>query len=393
MQHPSRMMGKSYNKLLQVELRHKRELVNHFLTEHGLDGVWLAHRPNFAWYTGGTDNYVAPPAESVKASGNGKPRSLSLVVLRDCTYLLADSRVSSGYLLEAATTFGWKLYSYDWQDAGAEGKLLIRLTANLRIGSDTPHVGFRLVDTELACLSQALLAGEQARYRILCQECASIVEAVARTVVREQPEQQLVDQLTDYCELAGITPLHINIQRDRILHLCYRSVWSGTWGGNHTPTQVLLQLVAARSGLQASVTRMVALGGVTPEAYDVYRATVELAAAYFHLVRPGQVMSDVYTQCIAYCDLSPALHPYQLQLHADVTGYRQSGVTAGIQAGHVFKANQTIDCTVSTGTVSTGGTFIVLPDWNEWLTVTNDWPMTSVVLTGSTYYLPDMLCL
>ncbi|MCC7450375.1 MAG: hypothetical protein IT324_23350, partial [Anaerolineae bacterium] len=58
-----------------------------------------------------------------------------------------------------------------------------------------------------------------------------------------------------------------------------------------------------------------------------------------------------------------------------------------------LKANQTIDCTVSTDKFSVGGTFIVLPDWNEWLTVTNGWPMTTVVLTGNTYYLPDMLCL
>jgi len=385
MQHPSRIMGKSYNQLLQVELRRKHDLVARFLGEHGLDGVWLAYRPNFAWYTGGADNAAA----SVLATGNGKPHCMSLVVTLDCTYVLADSRMSHTYLLEAYATLGWQLHRYDGREPGAEGKLLIRLTENLRIGADTPHVSFKLVDRELACLSQVLMAGEQARYRILCQECASVVETVARTVIREQTEQQLVDQIADYCERASIVPLRVTIERDRFPRACYRTIW----GGNHSSTQVLLKLVAARGGLQTTVTRMVMLGGASRQAQDTYHAMIDLLTAYFHLARPGQTMSDVYDQCMTYRDISLALHPYGLQLDTNVTGYRQAGETSDNPPSHIFNVNQTIDCTVSAGMFGIGGTFIVLPDWNEWLTVTNNWPMTTVVLADHTYYIPDMLYL
>lgn len=387
MYHPSRIMGKSYSKLLQAELQRKHDLVDSFLGEHGLDGVWLAHHSNFAWYTGGTDNYIVPPLPSTETSHINYPRSLSLIVMRDCTYILADARVSSASLPNLTSTLGWKLCRYDWQDPGAERKLLVKLAANRCMGTDTPQASFKLLDKELARLSLTLMAGEQARYRILSQECTAAVETVVQTVIREQTEQQIVDQLTDYCQLTEITPLRVRMERERFPRACYRSIWAS----NRASTRALLQLVAARGGLHTAVTRMVVLGGLSQEIRDAYRAIIELATAYCHVARPGQTMRDVYAQSMAYCNASPLLRCWQPQLRAHITGYQRPGRTSAEPMDNMLNVNQTISCTVSAGKIKAGGTFMILPDWNEWLTVTDNWPMTTVALEGHTYYVPDIL--
>ncbi len=41
------------------EIKIKMDRLGKFLDRHGLDGVFLNHRANFAWITGGKDNYMA----------------------------------------------------------------------------------------------------------------------------------------------------------------------------------------------------------------------------------------------------------------------------------------------------------------------------------------------
>ena len=116
------------------ELKIKKERLWGLLESKGLEGVLLNRRSNFAWFTGGGDNHIFLCSEMGNAS---------LLILRDKTYVLAQSMDGLRLMDEQVSGLGYELAQYYWFEG--QNSQLDRLVAGKKIGSDTPSDRFVLL--------------------------------------------------------------------------------------------------------------------------------------------------------------------------------------------------------------------------------------------------------
>ena len=89
------------------EIQTKQRRLAEFLDRHGLDGVLLQHRANFAWITGGRDNHIANNTES------GVAAVLATADSRTC---LANNIESPRMEREELAKGGIPVVTFPWYD-------------------------------------------------------------------------------------------------------------------------------------------------------------------------------------------------------------------------------------------------------------------------------------
>ena len=103
------------------------EKVKQFLTSHQLDGVVLASRANFSWFTAGKLNYVNAASEQGVAA--------LLITTDDClcvTNTIEAPRIKQEELAES----GIALHHAKWYDGKETKQLWQKLIGNKRIAAD-----------------------------------------------------------------------------------------------------------------------------------------------------------------------------------------------------------------------------------------------------------------
>ena len=362
----------------QTELTEKQQRVQHFLAEHELDGVWLARRANFAWFTGGGDSHVIEDYTQGEAG---------LLLLRDKNYLITNN-IELRRLCEEETP-GLPLVTgtYPWYDAEQPEKLIRSLVDERRIGADMPWPRTELIADEFASLRFVLTAAEQRRFRALCCDCGEILEGIAREVRRGQTERQIAAEIFGQCQRGGITPVVVLVGADdRIAQ--YRHPLPKD---NPVHTYAMLVLVGVRGGLQAALTRLVAVDELPPALIEKHRAVTQIEATYIHHTRPGRTLGQVLA--IGAQAYAAAGYPDEWQKHyqGGLCGYAPREVETVPGLDVMVQAYQAAAWLPSISGTKSEDTFLILPDRNEMLTNTDRWPLLDCVVDGQHYARPDIL--
>lgn len=339
-----------------------------WLEETPYEGVILGRRDNFKWVTQENANAVV----ANEAVGVG-----FLIIRRDGTIdLVADSSdcprmereqnalKARGILVPWDETVEHFLEGYCGK-AAQEGK---------RYASDTGIAATDNVQSELVDLRMLLNETEVDRYRQIGQECAAIVEGVAKAARPGQTEEEVAIELKKRCIGCGISPDCVLVGSDeRILN--YR---------HPVPTDkeirnsLMVVLGGEKSGLNISMTRMVYFGEVPEEIRYRMQKTQYVFAVMQNLMKDGMEYQEYWQQILKVYEETGYPEEWKMHHQGGPTGYgcREFVVTPStrgiLKEGQAYAWNPTIQ-----GTKCEETTY--LKDGRvEILTRTKEWPCTVV---------------
>lgn len=355
-----------------------------WLAEQDLDGILLSRRDNYAWVAGANKrNHVLQNTETGIASLLVTAGQVDLIAdTIDGTRLLEEE---VDQLLAVGADQPARLVTYPWY-ADAPGFLQHEL-ADRKIVSDTGLLDTPNVQPALVELRLTLDEDEQASYRLIGQQCATLIEAVCRGARPGMTERQVATDLQCYCLKSGINPNCVLVgSDDRIVR--YR---------HPMPTDkvidkcLMVVLGGEKNGLNISLTRFVCFEQPSADDMAKFRKTQEIFARMQALTSPGKAYRQFFAEVQAL--YAQAGYPGEWQLHhqGGPTGYacREKIVTpataGNIALNQAFAWNPTI-----TGTKCEETTLLTTAGI-EILTRTNDWPVTVYATPAGDISVADVL--
>lgn len=363
-------------RLRQDELTEKRARLVRFLSDHRLDGVWLGQPENFAWFTGGG---------RLPLSNN----AVGLLVLKDITYLIAPTSDGERILIEEIGGHGVELRPYDWHRPQAKGDLLSRLTVGLRVGADSMCASPSLepIGENLTRLRLALTPAEQYRYRALCGELTRVVQEAAYQIKAGQSEREVAAEITYQLLKANINTTRLLVGADSRL----RRFTDIPPTNNHICEIATISVIGQRGGLQAALTRLVAVDKISDETINRHRAVATVAAHYIHYTRPGRSLREILDVGAAAYSREGYAGEWEAHCQGGLIGYSPCELQAAPSIEHRIEPYQVVAWQGSIGGIKSEDTMMVLPDRIMTLTRTDDWPVIEVKLDNETYYQPNIL--
>jgi antitoxin VapB len=156
---------------------------------------------------------------------------------------------------------------------------------------------------------------------------------------------------------------------------------------------LMIVICARRSGLIASLTRIISAGEV-PE--DLKRRTISAArvsAELRHATRPGTTGAELY-ELAARCYRDEGWSGEEQQHHqGGACGYRTRDWVAHPGSADLVNEYQAFAWNPSITGTKVEGTCIAFPDRVETITSTPTWPQISTLVNGHEYFSPDIFSL
>jgi Xaa-Pro aminopeptidase len=220
------------------DLDERAARLDDFLDAEGLEAVWFARPNGFAWLTGGSNVVDREGDVGVAAAGyDGEFRVLtdSIEAQR-----IADEEVPDAFTLEQFT----------WYESDLASELSSRSPTPAAADFDVPG----LDELDPSDLRQPLSPDDVERYRALCVDTAEAVETVCRSLDPEDVEADVATELTTALRSRGIeAPVALvggARRAQRYRHYTARDESLGDYA--------LVSVTAQREGLYASCSRTVA---------------------------------------------------------------------------------------------------------------------------------------
>jgi Xaa-Pro aminopeptidase len=293
------------------EIEIKQQRLGEFLDRHGLDGVLLTRRDNFAWITAGRDNHIA----------NNSPQGVaSLLATRDGRRLcLANAIEAPRMKLEELVGTGIDTVSFPWFDATAARKAVEPIFGDQKIAADGERFGLPLLELPAAFneLRWSLTEAEIERYRNGGRRAAAAVERACRALRPGISEHEAAALLDFEIHRAGLNPLVTLVAADdRILQFRHpipteRSVRD----------HVMLVTCAEWRGLISCLTRFVRFSPMPKDLAQKHQAVCNIDAAVNFATRPGRTLGEAFDDLRrAYAENGFA-DQWQLHHQGGPTGY------------------------------------------------------------------------
>src|SRR5215213_2088970 len=140
------------------EIQTKLRRLGEFLARHGLDGVLLQQRANFAWITGGRDNHIANNTEAGVAA---------ILATADQRVCLANTIEAPRMEREELAHSGVGVVSFPWYDRKRAAEKVREVIAGRKVAADIDPLGLGLpgLPGDFVELRWSLTEEEIARYR------------------------------------------------------------------------------------------------------------------------------------------------------------------------------------------------------------------------------------
>jgi Xaa-Pro dipeptidase len=354
----------------------KVDTVREWMSRHGLAGVALGRRDNFAWVTDGGDNHIVSAAEMGVAY---------VVVTAEGTAVVTANIEHQRIADEEVARLGAEVISHPYyDDRKAE---MIRSLAAGRIVADDPALGFEPVPPDFYELRYVLTPEEIARMRDLCAVTGRIMGEACRAVKPGQSEHRIAADMAQRFYGEGIEPTVNLVASDERIRKYRHPIPTNKKVDKHA----MLVICARKQGLISAVTRIIHFGKLSDELMKKHRAVCQVDLRFVLATKPGRPVKDVYADGIA--EYAKAGHPDEWRLHhqGGAIGYKPReyigtpGCEEIVHEGQAFAWNPSI-----TGT-KVEDTILVTGSGAEVLTPTPDWPMIDVTLDGVTLPRPAVL--
>ncbi len=266
------------------EWQTKRQRLIAFLERHGLDGVLLTHRNNFAWITGGRDNHIA----------NNSPVGVaSILATRDGTRVCFANEIEAPRMrAEELGATGIETIDFPWYDGRAATQTVRDVIGGRKVAADSEAFGLPLAPLpgDFAELRWSLTPPEIARYRDGGRRASDAIEAACREVKPGMTGHEIAGLLDHHIHAKRLNPVVTLVATDENIESFRHPV------PKHTPIQRTAMLVtcAEFGGLIPCVTRFVHFGPMSAERKEKQQAICDIDTAVNLATRPGRTLGEIF---------------------------------------------------------------------------------------------------
>ena len=348
------------------EIQTKQKRLAEFLDRHGLDGVLLQQRANFAWITGGRDNHIANNTEAGVAAVLATPSE------RVC---LANTIEAPRMEKEEFPKTGVQVVSFPWYDRKKGVAKVAEVIAGRRIAADMDALGMGLppLPPGFEELRWSLTDEEVARYREGGRRASAAVEAACRSIEFRDSEYEIAGTLDYHLHQAGLTPLVTLVASDDRIEKFRHPIPTD----RKVEHYVMLVTCAAYKGLISCLTRFVGFGPVPESLENKLQAIANIDAAINLSTKPGKMLGDLFRVLQkAYADNG---HADQWKLHhqGGPTGYANREAVATPDHPATARPNQAFAWNPSIPGIKCEDTVLCTDEGIEMLTRhSEEWPTT-----------------
>lgn len=347
-----------------TELEIKQQRLNAFLDRHGLDGVWLQNRNNFAWITCGKDNHIA----------NNTPQGVTAILAtRDARICLANSIEAPRMMGEELPGTGINTVTFPWWDRNVAGRIANEVIAGRKIAADadTLDLGLPPLPHDFAELRWSLTIEEIARYRDGAQRTTRAIESAVRAIQPGDSEHDIAALLDEHAHRNGCNPVVTLVSADERVTRYRHPIPTS----NKIQRYAMLVTCAEYGGLISCCTRFVHFGPLSPELAAKQQAIANIDATVNLATKPGKTLGEVFkTLQQAYVDNGWA-DQWQLHHQGGSTGYAGREAIATPESTVTVRENQAFAWNPSIVAAKSEDTVLVTPTGHDVLTLgSQDWP-------------------
>jgi len=359
------------------EVNLKLQRVRGWLNSCGREAVLVTSQANFAWLTGGGNNYVS--------TGNIAGEA-SLLVTSDGSYLLSNNIERRRLLEEEVAGLPFEPLTWYWYEGDGAKEHLGRLCDPSKSVSDIRFLDLPLASEGFSALRYDMLPPEVDRYRRLGQEAAQAVEKVCRDASSGDAELDVAASLAFECQKLGILPLVNLVAADERIAR-YRHPLP-----TKNPIQRTLMVVLSgrRQGLHISLTRLISLGPLDPDLLARHRAVTRVDARFILESRAGNTLGAVVSRAAEQYAIEGFPQEWKLHHQGGLTGYADREILGTGDSGHRLRHHQVLAWNPSITGTKSEDTVLVTETGPEVLTRTGDWPEVEVELPGGSIGRPSI---
>jgi Xaa-Pro aminopeptidase len=319
-----------------------------------------------------------------------------LLVRNDGKRFVLANRIEMPRLLsEELTADEFEPVEFSWQEEKASptflaARALALLDKGASLGSDIdvgPNV--LLIDAVLARCRYQLTSSEIERFRLLASDAAKAIGNLAKVLAPGETEREVARRVADVLATNNIRAVVNLVAADeRIQKYRHPVPTDRRW------QRVLMLVVCARrSGLIASLTRIICNGELPDELRRRTLATARVNAQLLAATRPGTMGSELYEVAARAYATEGYQGEEQLHHQGGASGYRTRDWLAHPACKEQVQINQAFAWNPSITGTKVEETCIASADGVEVLTRTPDWPQIPVSVAGREYFSPDILCI
>ena len=364
--------------LHSAEIQSKHERIRQFLHANHLDGVCLSNHHNFAWVTGGGNNYINIATELGTATA---------MITMDRRFIVTTNIEHPRLMAEEGVANFFEVESYTWHDTHEQALVIRRHAAGKRIACDGGMPGMAVLPSGFDELRYTLQPTEIQRFRSLATDSGAIIGAVARSVEAGHSEEEIAGRLADGCHRHGLLPVVVLVAADDRVHRFRHPLPTAKRVEHYAE----LVLCARRHGLVAAVTRLVHLGPLPDDLRARHDAVMQVDAAAILATQPGNGVAAVFDTIRASYGSAGFADEWKLHHQGGLIGYQPREYLATPRDAHVIELNQAYAWNPSITGTKCEDTVLVTEHGPEVMTATKYWPTCDITIGGRTVARPDIL--
>lgn len=357
------------------------------LEASSFDAVILNAQHNFAWLTGGGCSGVDLSRENGAAS---------LMVTRNGRKFLLSNNIEMQRMLAEQVPAGqFEPIEYPWQTEKADGACALKMAGKVIgpgavIVTDIPlFEGVAAVEGRIAGCRYRLTADERDRYRKLGNDAKLAVSRVIRTAEQGETEMEIAERLRHELARDQIASVVILVAADdRIGRFRHPSPTGCRW-----EKTLLLVICAKRSGLIASLSRMVSIGEPSDDLKRKTEAAAFVNAALCDSTRPGASSAELYRAAAAAYGAKGFTGEINGHHQGGAAGYRTRDWVAHPKGEDLVQMDQAFAWNPSITGTKVEETYIVGADTIEAITASSDVPSITDMVNGRQYDSPGITVL
>jgi Xaa-Pro dipeptidase len=369
------------------EIKIKLARLGEFLGRHRLDGVFLTHRANFAWITGGRDNHIAGSSPSGVAS---------ILATADSRICFTNTIEGPRFAEEELAGTGIEVVTYPWEDSKSATKRLKEIVAGRKIAADPDDggesnrfgAGLVALPADFSQLRWSLTDAEIQRYREGGRRTSAAIESACRKIDRNMTEHEIAAVLDAEVHNRGMIPVVTLVAADDRVRRFRHPIPTET----RVSRCCMLVTCASFGGLTCNMTRFVSFQPLPEEIRKKQQAVCNVDAAVNLSTRPGKTLGEMFGVIEkAYADNG---FPGEQKLHhqGGSTGYAGRDVFSDPGSGVKVLENQAFAWNPSITGVKSEDTMLCTKNGIEMLTtVSADWPKVRGVFGSQSLERADIL--
>ncbi len=354
--------------------------VRKYLKTHGLEGIVLLSRANFAWLSGGGDSHIVSQSE----------RGFGALVVTAKQALLVANRIEIDRIANEETVSAFTPKSFPWIQSLADALPKI-LGANIKkfASDDADGTGLQKLPGDFIYECRAeLCEPEIRRYKALGRDCSLVMETVCRQTQVGDSEFQVEADMAKHLLARGIQPTVLLVAFDQRI-LRYRHP---TPTINHLKRCGMMGICGARGGLIACLTRLIHFGPIPEDLQKRHESVCRVDGAFWNATKVGTPYGKVLQAGIDQYKKEGFAKEWELHHQGGPTGYAGRDIVATPDEKRVVLDKQAVAWNPSITGTKAEDTFIVDGANRIVLTASSpDWPMTKVTVGGEAFSRPSIL--